>query len=141
MSDDPFSSNPFLVADTQLYKRLCPSVRWSVGRSVGWSVRHARVEKWENAHFRPCPPVRNWWPCIRPCCFLFDITLLPILSLTLQRRGEAVDVRTEPESMLTPKHEFSLTDDLPVENAIVPWDLCRSISTSTSSPTSPTLRS
>ena len=24
----------FLVADTQLYKRLCPSVRWS----VGWSV-------------------------------------------------------------------------------------------------------
>ena len=24
----------FLVADTQLYKRLCPSVRWLVGRSV-----------------------------------------------------------------------------------------------------------
>ena len=45
----------FLVADTQLYKRLCPSVRWSVGRSV----RHARVDKWENAYFRPCPPVRN----------------------------------------------------------------------------------
>ena len=52
----------FLVADTQLYKRLCPSVRPSVGRSVGpWT----RVE---NAYFRPCPPVRNWyWPCIRPC--------------------------------------------------------------------------
>ena len=45
----------FLVADTQVYKRLCPSVSWSVGRSV----RHARVEKWENAYFRPCPPVRN----------------------------------------------------------------------------------
>ena len=29
---------PFLVANTQLYKRLCPSVRWSVGRLVGWSV-------------------------------------------------------------------------------------------------------
>ena len=61
----------FLVADTQLYKRLCPSVRWLVGRSVGWLVswlvRHAQVEKWENAHFRSCPPVRNWWPCIRPC--------------------------------------------------------------------------
>ena len=24
----------FLVADTQLYKRLCPSVHWSVRRSV-----------------------------------------------------------------------------------------------------------
>ena len=48
----------FLVADTQLYKRLCPSVRPS--------VRGHWVEKWENAHFHPCPPVRNWyWPCIR----------------------------------------------------------------------------
>ena len=28
----------FLVADTQLYKRLCPSVRRLVGRLVGWSV-------------------------------------------------------------------------------------------------------
>ena len=28
----------FLVADTQLYKRLCPSVGPSVRRSVGWSV-------------------------------------------------------------------------------------------------------
>ena len=26
----------FLVADTQLYKRLCPSVGRSVGRSVRW---------------------------------------------------------------------------------------------------------
>ena len=50
----------FLVADTQLYKRLCPSVRPLVGP---WT----RVEKWGNAHFRPCPPVRDWWPCIRPC--------------------------------------------------------------------------
>merc|ERR1712025_1482721 len=66
----------FLVADTQLYERLCPSVR-PLGR---WSVRHGnRVEKWENERFRyffcmfeclgwvevwigvgcPCPPVRN----------------------------------------------------------------------------------
>ena len=58
----------FLVADTQLYKRLCPSV----GPSVSPSVRNHRVKKWENAHFRPCPPVRNWWPCIRPC-FLFTL--------------------------------------------------------------------
>ena len=28
----------FLVADTQLYKRLCPSVRPSVGPLVRWSV-------------------------------------------------------------------------------------------------------
>ena len=31
-------SNMFLVADTQLYKRLCPSVGWLVGWLVGWSV-------------------------------------------------------------------------------------------------------
>ena len=61
----------FLVADSQLYKRLCPSVGPSVGPSVRWSVRGDRVGKCENAHFRPCPPVRNWyWPCIRPCFIL-----------------------------------------------------------------------
>ena len=38
---------PFLVADSQHYKRLCPSVRWSVRPSV----RDDRVEKCENAHF------------------------------------------------------------------------------------------
>ena len=39
----------FLVADTQLYKRLCPSVGRSVRRSVGpWT----RVEKWGNERFR-----------------------------------------------------------------------------------------
>ena len=54
----------FLVADTQLYERLCPSVRWS----VRLSVHGDRVGKCGNTHFRPCPPVRNWyWPCIRPC--------------------------------------------------------------------------
>ena len=40
---------------------LCPSVRRSVGHGD-------QVGKCENAHFHPCPPVRNWyWPCIRPC--------------------------------------------------------------------------
>ena len=29
---------PFLVADTQLYKRLCPFIGRSVGWSVGWSI-------------------------------------------------------------------------------------------------------
>ena len=36
---------PFLVADTQLYKRLCPSVRRSVGPSVRWSVGPSRFRK------------------------------------------------------------------------------------------------
>ena len=42
---------PFLVADTQLYKRLCPSVC----RSVRPLVHNDRVKKWENGHFCPCP--------------------------------------------------------------------------------------
>ena len=50
---------------------VCPSVR----RSVRWSVRPwARVEKCENAHFCPCPPVCNWyWQCIRPCSLMQDV--------------------------------------------------------------------
>ena len=51
----------FLVGDKRLYKRLCPSVGW------------LELRKCENAQFRPCPPGRDWyWPCIRPCCKLFD---------------------------------------------------------------------
>ena len=37
------TTEQFLVADTQLYKRLCPSVRRSVGND--------RVEKWKNKRF------------------------------------------------------------------------------------------
>ena len=33
-----FTKNSFLDASSHLYKRLCPSVRPSVGRLVGWSV-------------------------------------------------------------------------------------------------------
>ena len=76
----------FLVADTQLYKRLCPSVgplvRWSVRPLVRPSVRDDRVGKCENAHFRPCPPVRNWyWPCIRPCFEGADLRGLVLVAL------------------------------------------------------------
>ena len=66
----------FLVADTQLYKRLCLSVRRSIGpsvrRSIGPSVRRSigpsvlrsisplvrghRVEKWENERFWAAAP-------------------------------------------------------------------------------------
>ena len=42
-----------------------PSVRLSVSTS-------ARVKKWENAHIHPCPPIRNWWPCIRPYFLIFS---------------------------------------------------------------------
>ena len=56
---------PCLVVDTQLYERLCPFV----GLSVSRSVEVIELRKSKNAQFRPCPPVRNWWPCIRPCFF------------------------------------------------------------------------
>ena len=64
----------FFIADTQLYKRFCPS--------IGWSVRRGdRVKKWENMHIRPCPLIRNWWPCIRPCfSFYLNLHCLPILQ-------------------------------------------------------------
>ena len=50
----------FLVADTQLYKRLCPSVGPFVGLSIGvWTL----VEKWEKEHFRCflCRGVDGGW--------------------------------------------------------------------------------
>ena len=43
----------FLVADTQLYKSLCPSVRRSIRRSVGPSVNTSR-NVWKRA-FPPLP--------------------------------------------------------------------------------------
>ena len=42
----------FLVADTQLYQRLCPSVRPSVGRSVG-EHKLKRVKTCISAHAHP----------------------------------------------------------------------------------------
>ena len=52
----------FSCGHATLYEALSVSrsVGRLVGRLVGRSVRRGdRVEKWENAHFRPCPPVRN----------------------------------------------------------------------------------
>ena len=48
----------FLVADTQLYKMLCPSV----GLLVRWCIRDDRVEPCENAHFwnRRCDCLCVW---------------------------------------------------------------------------------
>ena len=55
----PLSFTVFLVADTQLYKRLCPSVCPSVRPSARPLVRHARVENAKNTHFRCCS-----WYCV-----------------------------------------------------------------------------
>ena len=58
---------PFLVADTQLYKRLCPSVsllvRWYVGLLVRWSLVRpwTQVKKRANEHFR-------WFLCMDVGC-------------------------------------------------------------------------
>ena len=49
-----FHFNIFLVADTQLYKRLCPSVRrlvgWSVGRSVTLELKSGKTRISAPAH-------------------------------------------------------------------------------------------
>ena len=47
-----FLIHTFLVADKRLYKRLCPSVR----RLVGRSVREHESKSGENMHFRPAHP-------------------------------------------------------------------------------------
>ena len=55
---------------------VCPSIGPSV---CPW----ARVKQWENAHIRPCPPVRNWRLCIRPCFFSrMHATLQPAMSVS-----------------------------------------------------------
>ena len=43
-------SDTFLIADTQLYMRLCPSIGPLVRPLVGPLVHDDRVEKSENAH-------------------------------------------------------------------------------------------
>ena len=115
------SSLQFLVADTRLYKRLCPSVRPSVRRSVGWLVRNARVENARNAHFTmlqlslnvcgcmlvcgkgvwarlgvgcPCPPVRN--DIVTPASLVFEllVTCLMLLEINLHAPSKLNKKRT-----------------------------------------------
>ena len=47
---------PFLVADTQLYKRLCPSVGPSVGPSIGPSVMVIELKIGKTDIFAPAHP-------------------------------------------------------------------------------------
>ena len=63
----------FLVADTQLYKRLCPYIPRSIStsRKVGKQA-FKNIFSCGQLHFRPCPSIRNWWPYIQPC-FFFSI--------------------------------------------------------------------
>ena len=72
----------FLVADTELYKRLCPSVRPLVGWSVGRLVRHTRVEKWKNEYFPPLP-TRPQPKAVYPALFPLLSLLLLILHIRL----------------------------------------------------------
>ena len=61
----------FLVACTRLYNPLCPSVGWSVGRSVGRShftffydfisLTSLLLPKWSgDLKYGPCPPARDF---------------------------------------------------------------------------------
>ena len=44
----------------------------------GESESESERREWRrgDAHFGPYPPVRNWWPCIRPCLFHAYISTL-----------------------------------------------------------------
>ena len=65
------TSLQFLDAFSHLYKRVCPSVRPSIRRSVCPSVHHTRVETMQKNRFWPkLRAVRartHLMPCIRPC--------------------------------------------------------------------------
>ena len=50
--------NTFLVADTQLYKRLCPSVRPSVCRSVRRSLEMIESKSWKTS------VLEAFWVCV-----------------------------------------------------------------------------
>ena len=54
----------------------------------------------------PPLPTRPQLVAVYPALFAL-YSIYPSFQFSLSI-GEAVDVRTEPESMLTPKHEFSL---------------------------------
>ena len=60
----------FLVADTQLYKRLCPSVRPSVGWSVGPLVSTSR-KVWKCAF--PPLPTRPQLMAVYPALFKYSL--------------------------------------------------------------------
>ena len=87
-------SRILLIADSQLYKRLCPSVRPSVGWSVGPLVSTSR-KVWKCAY--PPLPTRPQlvWPCIQPCYslgrfrFSFCLTQLVLYTDNFQKRHES----------------------------------------------------
>ena len=77
----------FLVADAQLYKRLClsvhPSIHPSYHPSIYWSIDPwALVEKWKNNRFRcllcnSVGGVDRGWPLLRPCPPVRNDTVTP----------------------------------------------------------------
>ena len=105
--------NVFLVADTQLYKRLYPSVRPSVRLSIRPSVptsvrplvRNDRVKKWEKNALPPLP-TRPQLMAVYPALFFFFF-LLSIFShntFSSPTAGTSCDV---PE---VPCHTSLVTD-------------------------------
>ena len=55
MPDEKFRLG-FLIADKRLYKRLCPSVRWSVGPSVRRSVGEHELKSGKTRISAPAHP-------------------------------------------------------------------------------------
>ena len=69
-----YSSNVhvFLVVNKRIYKRLCPSVRWSIGPSVGLLVRPLPIKEFKpksdlTSINAPAQRLQLIWSCIRPC--------------------------------------------------------------------------
>ena len=95
-----FNVPKFLVADKRLYKRLCPSVRPSVGWSVGpWT----RVEKWGKHAFPPLPTRPRLVLAVYPA--LFKILNLSSLKLVLIKKCTSAN-ETFNAPTFCPKTDF-----------------------------------
>ena len=87
----------FLVADTQLYKRLCPSVGRSVRRSVGPSVRGHESKSEEMSVLEhlllrtvalPPLPTHPQLMAVYPALFFYGWVLIPACEdYTKQKRN------------------------------------------------------
>ena len=87
----------FLVADTQLYKRLCPSVGWLVGRSVMLELKSRKTRISAPAHpsatdGRVSGLVREALSVGRSVGSLVRRFIRPLVTLELSRLGWCVSV-------------------------------------------------
>ena len=110
------TSESFLVADTQLFKRLCPSIRRSISND--------RVEMWKNKHFCEClfvmdrygwgldapahPSATILWP--RVTCIVIYSTLVPFCQRrVLSPFPRSIDVNSTSDIQSTTKRSFFLS--------------------------------